>query len=136
VSIRRHEQHLALKAMRIVNVRRGCVLRADRPAIHCSFHQILSIRLSWQPTAETDRAYGSLTKEELEQKRVEVTMAGRIIAMRSFGKACFSHIQDSSGKTQVFSRKNTLGEDRTRCSRDRYRRFHRVKGFVFRTKNE
>ena len=79
--------------------------------------------------------YKQSTREELEALRLEVTVAGRIIAMRSFGKAGFSHIQDSSGRIQIYFQKNTLGDDR-------YALFKKldigdiigVKGFLFRTK--
>ncbi|MGE5807898.1 MAG: lysine--tRNA ligase [Nitrospirota bacterium] len=79
--------------------------------------------------------YGQASKEDLEKERIEVTVAGRIIAMRSFGKACFSHVQDGSGRVQLYFQKNTLGEDR-------YGLFKKLdigdfigaKGFLFRTK--
>ena len=45
-------------------------------------------------------SYGRTSKEELEKDRVTVSAAGRITALRSFGKACFIHIQDGSGKIQ------------------------------------
>jgi lysyl-tRNA synthetase class 2 len=81
------------------------------------------------------RSYGQSTKEELENKRIEVTLAGRIIAMRSFGKACFSHIQDGSGKSQAYFQKNTLGEDRYALFKKLdIGDFIGVKGFLFRTK--
>jgi lysyl-tRNA synthetase class 2 len=75
------------------------------------------------------------SKEDLEKERVEVTVAGRVIAMRSFGKACFSHIQDGSGKIQLYFQKNTLGEERF----DYFKKidigdFIGVKGFLFRTR--
>ena len=80
-------------------------------------------------------AYGPSTKEELEQNKVEVAMAGRIVAMRSFGKAGFGHIQDSSGRTQVYVQKNTLGEDRYALFKKLdIGDFIGVKGFLFRTK--
>ncbi|MBI5196294.1 MAG: lysine--tRNA ligase [Nitrospirae bacterium] len=53
--------------------------------------------------------YGPLSKEELKAKNVSCTIAGRIIAMRDFGKACFAHIQDATGKIQVYLRKDALG---------------------------
>ena len=79
--------------------------------------------------------YGNTGKEELEQVKVRVTVAGRVIAMRSFGKACFCHIQDGSGRIQLYFQKNTLGEDR-------YALFKKLdigdfigaRGFLFRTK--
>ncbi len=41
----------------------------------------------------------------------EKTIAGRIMLMRSFGKAAFMTLQDSSGRGQVYIRKNDVGED-------------------------
>ncbi len=79
--------------------------------------------------------YGDLTKEALDSKRIEVTLAGRIVAMRSFGKACFSHIQDGSGRVQVYFQKNTLGEDRYALFKKiDIGDFIGVKGLLFRTK--
>jgi lysyl-tRNA synthetase class 2 len=79
--------------------------------------------------------YGNTTKEELESKRVEVTVAGRIVAMRSFGKACFSHVQDGSERIQAYFQKNTLGEDRYALFKKiDIGDFIGVKGFLFRTK--
>ncbi len=54
--------------------------------------------------------YGHLSKEELESKNSECVIAGRIIALRDFGRAAFAHVQDATGKIQVYLRKDTLGE--------------------------
>jgi len=79
--------------------------------------------------------YGNFSKEELEAKRVEFTIAGRLVAMRSFGKAGFGHIQDSSGRIQVYFQKNTLGDDRYALFKKLdIGDFIGVKGFLFRTK--
>ncbi|MFH1283253.1 MAG: lysine--tRNA ligase [bacterium] len=50
----------------------------------------------------------NIIKDEPERK---VVIAGRIMTMRLMGKACFCHIQDSSGKMQVYLREDMLGED-------------------------
>jgi lysyl-tRNA synthetase class 2 len=47
--------------------------------------------------------------ENLEGK--DVTVAGRIMAKRAMGKASFAHIQDRSGKIQLYVRKDDVGED-------------------------
>jgi len=52
----------------------------------------------------------TLTKEALETAPVSCSLAGRIIAMRDFGKAAFAHIQDASGKIQVYFKKDMLGD--------------------------
>jgi lysyl-tRNA synthetase class 2 len=55
--------------------------------------------------------YQDKTEEDLAGSDKVYRIAGRIIAMRSFGKAAFAHIQDSSGKIQVYFRKNVLQKD-------------------------
>src|SRR4030066_832762 len=55
--------------------------------------------------------YENISKEELETKNENYTIAGRIIALRSFGKAAFAHVQDASGKIQIYFKKDVLGKD-------------------------
>lgn len=54
--------------------------------------------------------YDSLTKEELEEKNIEVSIAGRIMVKRVMGKASFAHIQDLSGRIQIYVRQDTVPE--------------------------
>ena len=51
----------------------------------------------------------SVSKETLEEKPVFCSLAGRIISMRDFGKAAFAHIQDATGRMQVYLKKDVLG---------------------------
>ena len=55
--------------------------------------------------------FDSQNDEELKVARAEVRLAGRIMAIRSFGKASFLHIQDRSGRLQVYARKDRLGDE-------------------------
>lgn len=55
-------------------------------------------------------AYDSQSKEELAEMDVEVRLAGRIMQKRGMGKASFAHIQDLSGKIQLYVRKDTVDE--------------------------
>lgn len=55
--------------------------------------------------------YADKSASELENDPIKCSVAGRIIAWRSFGKAAFSHIQDESGKIQVYFRKDILGDN-------------------------
>ncbi|MBC8180608.1 lysine--tRNA ligase [candidate division KSB1 bacterium] len=41
-----------------------------------------------------------------------VKIAGRIMAVRKHGKAAFCHIMDSSGRIQIYVRKDQVGEDK------------------------
>lgn len=54
--------------------------------------------------------YTGKTHEELEQLHAEVTIAGRVMAIRDMGKAAFLQIQDVGGQMQVYLRKDTVGE--------------------------
>ncbi len=79
--------------------------------------------------------YGQTSKEDLEKTRVEVIVAGRIVALRSFGKAGFGHLQDGTGRVQFYFQKNTFGDDRYAFFKKLdIGDFMGVKGFLFRTK--
>ncbi|XXL38699.1 lysine--tRNA ligase [Bacillus velezensis] len=56
-------------------------------------------------------AYQNLTKEELEEKAIEVTIAGRMMTKRGKGKAGFAHLQDLEGQIQIYVRKDSVGDD-------------------------
>ncbi|MCV9884665.1 lysine--tRNA ligase [Metabacillus halosaccharovorans] len=55
--------------------------------------------------------YSEFEKEELEEKEVSVTIAGRIMTKRGKGKAGFAHIQDLTGQIQIYVRKDDIGEE-------------------------
>ena len=40
-----------------------------------------------------------------------VRIAGRVVAVREMGKSIFAHLQDSTGKFQIYVQKNALGEE-------------------------
>ena len=50
--------------------------------------------------------------EALERESKTYTMAGRIVALRNFGKASFIHIQDGTGRVQAYIRKDKVNEDK------------------------
>lgn len=51
------------------------------------------------------------TREELEEIKKTVKIAGRIMTKRRQGKIGFMHIQDKFGQLQIFLRFDTLGEE-------------------------
>ncbi len=59
-------------------------------------------------TEMVENELGGLSPEELEGKTERVSVAGRIMAFRDFGKSSFIHIQDRKGKVQVYVRKDIL----------------------------
>jgi lysyl-tRNA synthetase class 2 len=56
------------------------------------------------------RDYSSKSAEELEQSRVNVRVAGRIMAIRLMGKAGFAHLQQGGQKLQIYVKKDAVGE--------------------------
>ncbi len=52
--------------------------------------------------------YAQCSKETLATEQVKVAIAGRIVLRRIMGKASFFHIQDMSGRIQVYIRQNEL----------------------------
>ncbi|HWR58741.1 MAG TPA: lysine--tRNA ligase [Thermodesulfovibrionales bacterium] len=78
--------------------------------------------------------YGETAKEDLEAQTVACIIAGRIVAMRDFGKAAFAHVQDSSGKLQVYFRKDVLGNGYSIVKKLDIGDIVGVRGNLFRTK--
>ena len=54
--------------------------------------------------------FAAKTAEELENPRVIVRVAGRIMAIRLMGKAGFAHIQQGGAKLQVYVKKDAVGD--------------------------
>ncbi|TAL43874.1 MAG: lysine--tRNA ligase [Methylovulum sp.] len=54
--------------------------------------------------------YGDKAKEDLEAQPLRVKLAGRIMTRRVMGKASFCHIQDMSGKIQLYVTRDALPE--------------------------
>jgi lysyl-tRNA synthetase class 2 len=51
------------------------------------------------------------TAEELESPRVNVRVAGRIMAIRLMGKAGFAHLQQDGQRLQIYVKKDAVGEN-------------------------
>lgn len=62
------------------------------------------------PLFEITTEYGESSKEVVEAKVLSYRIAGRIVALRRFGKAAFAQIRDASGELQVYLKKNLLDE--------------------------
>ena len=59
---------------------------------------------------ELHAEYGEKSAEQLEELAVRVRVAGRMMSRRVMGKASFSHLQDMSGKIQLFIQRDSLPE--------------------------
>jgi lysyl-tRNA synthetase, class II len=54
--------------------------------------------------------YHDKSEAELEAQPVHVKVAGRIMTRRLMGKASFTHIQDMSGRLQLYIRQDVIGD--------------------------
>ena len=60
--------------------------------------------------AELQARYGEAPAEEIARDPGDWSLAGRVLAVRSFGKAAFLKVRDRSGELQVWVKKDKLGE--------------------------
>ncbi|MDQ2693745.1 MAG: lysine--tRNA ligase [Chloroflexota bacterium] len=74
---------------------------------------------------------------ENDGREVRVTLAGRIRAMRPMGKVSFAHIEDGSGKVQLFFRLNEVGKENLELFNRMFDigDFIQAQGVMFRTKS-
>ncbi len=56
------------------------------------------------------KEYSDKTAEQLETPRVNVRVAGRIMAIRLMGKAGFCHVQQDGQRLQIYVKKDAVGE--------------------------
>ncbi len=62
-------------------------------------------------TKEIRDTYGPDDHDTLEEKAIEVIVAGRIMLKRRQGRAGFINLQDRDGQLQIYVRKDEIGDD-------------------------
>ncbi len=68
-------------------------------------------KVKWTHSAfDVLEKYSALSPEELEKKKVNVIVPGRIMSIRQMGRATFFHIMDSRAQLQVYLREDRIGE--------------------------
>ncbi len=60
--------------------------------------------------ADLATRYATVSGEELDATPVPASLAGRLMAIRDFGKASFSQLQDRSGRLQIYVKRDEVGE--------------------------
>ena len=60
---------------------------------------------------ELHETYDENTKEELLEKQLTASVAGRMMTKRGKGKVGFAHLQDREGQIQIYVRKDEVGEE-------------------------
>ena len=83
---------------------------------------------------DVDSNAEDIKKSFKEDEKKIVKIAGRIMAIRRMGKASFAHIQDNTGRIQIYLRKDDIGS-----SYDAFKLLDigdiiGIEGFVFKTK--
>jgi lysyl-tRNA synthetase class 2 len=63
-----------------------------------------------QSIPEVVSKYGNKSSQELEAEKPRVKIAGRILAIREFGKTAFLVLSEKTARIQVYCRKDTLSE--------------------------
>lgn len=76
-------------------------------------HEIRQMGINPYPY-KFNKTHDSLTilekHEELAASETEIGYAGRIMSVRKMGKSTFMHVQDRTGKIQVYLRKDQIGD--------------------------
>jgi len=85
---------------------------------------------------EATEAFQAIEKDQ-DHEPVQATLTGRIRSVRPMGKITFAHIEDGSGRIQLFFRANDIGEDKINFFKDHFDLgdFIQADGKVFRTRS-
>ncbi|MCK4488606.1 MAG: lysine--tRNA ligase, partial [Anaerolineales bacterium] len=59
---------------------------------------------------EATEAFQAIEKDQ-DHEPVQATLTGRIRSVRPMGKITFAHIEDGTGRIQLFFRADDIGED-------------------------
>jgi len=75
-------------------------------------------------------------EDESEEVDVQAVLVGRIRSVRPMGKVTFAHIEDGTGRIQLFFRANDIGEEQLSFFKDHFDLgdFIQASGKVFRTR--
>jgi len=73
-----------------------------------------------KPTEEASTtSIDDIKKEyDLDPNFEDISIAGRLVALRSMGKAIFGHIQDFTGKLQIYIKKDIVGDEKFKFVED------------------
>jgi lysyl-tRNA synthetase class 2 len=79
-------------------------LREQGNAFPCDFRRNVMV-------AELHSEYDGRDNESLEAEPIRVSIAGRMMTRRLMGKASFAHLQDMSGRMQVYIQRDVVSAD-------------------------
>ena len=55
--------------------------------------------------------YKDLEKEDIAERKISVSIAGRLLTIRNMGNSSFANLHDESGNIQIYLQKKQVGED-------------------------
>lgn len=84
--------------------------------------------------ADLLQSYANTPSDQLSEHKIKVSIAGRMVLCRLMGKASFFHVQDSSGRIQVYVREPELPEIYAAFKRWDLGDIVGVEGYLFITK--
>jgi lysyl-tRNA synthetase class 2 len=74
-------------------------------------HDAFPHEFRWTHTpAQVVAGFGDAAPADLEAKKIEVRVAGRMVSYRLMGKAGFAHLQGGGKRIQIYVRKDVVGE--------------------------
>ncbi len=83
---------------------------------------------------DVDSDSKSIKENYQENQQKDVSIAGRIMAIRRMGKASFAHIQDHTGRIQIYLKKDDIGDDYDIFKLLDIGDIVGIQGYVFKTK--
>lgn len=83
---------------------------------------------------DTDSNAAKIKNEFVDESLAEVSIAGRIMAIRRMGKASFASIQDQTGRIQIYIKKDDVGEVYENFKLMDIGDIIGIRGYTFRTK--
>lgn len=85
------------------------VRRGKLAELHARGQEPYPARLPWPRTHTAAEAIAAYREDRLAEGQ-EVTLVGRMLTLRVMGKAAFAHIEDGSGKVQIYVKRDRVGE--------------------------
>ena len=71
-------------------------------------------------------SYSNFSDDEIKNLSDEFSLAGRVIALRDFGKSTFFHVMDRTGKIQGYIRRDVIGDEKL----DFFKKFIDIGDFI------
>src|SRR5437899_8061409 len=60
---------------------------------------------------DTTAAHALAHFDELAESKQRITLAGRLMQLREMGKAAFAHIEDGTGRIQIYIKRDDVGDE-------------------------